>query len=216
MRGRALVLAGALSLLAGAGLAQDAPGNGAPVDLPEVGAGLDPELPVQTIETPPDTQQIVIAPVLTVDQEALFTGSAWGARVQAEFEETGRLIAEENERLAQQLSAEEADLTERRREMEPAEFRQLAEAFDTRATEVRRERAQAVQDLNARAEADRTAYYQAALPIMGQVMTDRGAVAVLDRRTVFVSLDVIDITAELIARIDDQLGDGSTPPPDAD
>ncbi|RMC40594.1 OmpH family outer membrane protein [Paracoccus siganidrum] len=185
-------------------LAIDPPGAGAP---PENGRSGD--LPTRTIRTPDDRPDAVVAPVLTVDQDALFARSAWGRRVQAELDEEGSKIAAENERLANQLAAEEADLTERRKDLDPAEFRRLAEAFDTRATNVRRERAQVVQELNARAEADRDAFYQAALPVMGELMTSRGAVAVLDRRTVFVSLDAIDVTDDLIELLDETLSDGA-------
>ncbi|MBU3031001.1 OmpH family outer membrane protein [Paracoccus marinaquae] len=184
-----------------------------PVVEPEAGADAAPAdgaIPNRTIETGADAPRMAEAPLLTVDQERLFLESAWGRRAQSALEEKGRKIAEENETLAEQLSAEEAKLTEQRATLDPAEFRKLAEAFDSRATTIRRERAQAVQDLNTAADADRTAFYQAALPIMGEMMQERGAVAVLDLRTVFVSLDAIDITSDLVRRLDDRLGDGTT------
>ena len=165
-------------------------------------------LPMQTIEAAPDDAQAMMVPVLTVDENQLFAGSAWGRRMQARLEAEGGKIAAENDRLAAQLSEEEAMLTGQRAALPPAEFRKLAEAFDARATQVRRERAQAVQRLNDWADADRTAFYRAALPVMGEMMQRRHAVAVLDRRTVFVSLDAIDITADLMAELDRILGDG--------
>ena len=168
----------------------------------------DPVLPNSTIEAPADAPQMLVAPILTVDQDELFSASAWGRRTQDTLENRGQTISAENDRLAAQLSQEEAALTQRRGVLDPAEFRRQAEAFDARATRVRRERAQAVKDLNDWAEADRNAFYRAALPMMGEVMQDRRAIAVLDRRTVFVSLDAIDITADLIARLDEELGDG--------
>lgn len=221
MRGRArpVVLLAALFLgmaWAGGASAQDpAPSVPAqpiaPVDriAPADGAGAEGGMPTRTIETPPDSPQMVAAPILTVDQNTLFTGSAWGRRTQSVLEEEGGKIAAENERLAAQLSDEEAALTSRRETLDPAEFRKQAEAFDERATRVRRERAQAVQALNDWAETDRSAFYRAALPVMGEMMQDRRAVAVLDRRTVFVSLDAIDITADLVLRLDERLGDGA-------
>lgn len=168
-------------------------------------------LPNRTIESDGETEGLQVAPLLTVDQERLFTDSQWGQRAQRELEEKGSKIEAENERLAQQLSDEEAELTEKRETLDPAEFRKQAEAFDARATEIRRQRAQVVQELSARAEADRNNFYRAALPVMGEVMQARGAVAVLDRRTVFVSLDAIDITDELIAALDERIGEGTAP-----
>lgn len=202
----AIWLACACLIAGSAVLAQELTDDLAPPEPPNT-----EQLPNRTIETGSDIQTEMKAPVLTVDQERLFVESAWGQRAKEKLEEKGGMIEAENERLAQQLSDEEAELTRKRETMDPAEFRKLAEAFDARATEIRRERAQVVQELNARSEADRNSFYQAALPIMGEVMQRRGAVAVLDRRTVFVSLDSIDITDELIAELDKHIGEGPLP-----
>ncbi|WP_347138758.1 OmpH family outer membrane protein [Paracoccus sp. SSK6] len=199
MRLARLLAAGALLAMAGGAAAQGVPDGTADA----------PELPSRTIRTPADAKPLAGAPILTVDQEALFAASDWGKRTQRVLEEEGGKIEAENERLAAQLSAEEAKLTEQRGTLDPAEFRKQAEAFDIRATEVRRQRAQVVQELNAWAEADRVAFYRAALPLMGEMMQERGAVAVLDRRTVFVSLDAIDLTQDLVTRLNKELGDGA-------
>lgn len=207
---KALAFAALLAFASGAApvLAQDGVTPAAPV--PEQPAPpAAPDIPSRTIEAPNGAAQALQSPILTVDQDVLFATSAWGKRTQAVLEEEGGKIAADNERLADQLSAEEAELTEMRDTLDPAEFRKRAEAFDARATEVRRERAQAVQELNTWAETDRAAFYRAALPLMGAVVQERGAVAVLDRRTVFVSLDAIDVTADLVAQADQQLGDGA-------
>lgn len=214
---RSALLVGALVLAPPAGAQQ--PGSTPPLsDLaaPAPPGLADDAMPSRTIEGNGEPASGPDAPVLTVDQDRLFAESSWGLRAQRELEERGTRIAEENERLATQLSDEEARLTSQRTVLDPAEFRKLAEAFDSRATAVRRERAQAVQDLNAAADADRAAFYQAALPVMGELMQQRGAVAVLDRRTVFVSLDAIDITSDLIRRLDETIGDGSEARPAVD
>lgn len=176
-------------------------------DLPAPQAAA-PELPSRVIPLPADEVAAPASPVLTVDQNRLYLESAWGLRAQATLEERGELVAAENERLTQLLSSEEAALTDRRASLAPAEFRRLAENFDIRATEIRRERAQAVQALNNWADADRAAFYRAARRYMGDLMVERGAVAVLDHRTVFVSFEAIDITEPLILAIDADLGDG--------
>ncbi|WP_265500274.1 OmpH family outer membrane protein [Paracoccus beibuensis] len=166
------------------------------------------DLPNSIIAAPDEAGPLPIAPVLTLDQDALYLSSSWGLRAQARLEAEGEVIAAENERLTELLSTEEAALTAQRATLPAAEFRRLAEDFDRRATQIRRERAQAVQALNAWADADREAFFRAALPVMGEVMQERGAIAVLDRRTVFVSLDAIDITGELITALNASIGDG--------
>lgn len=214
-RGR-VILAAALLLAAPASAQQDpsAPVIPGPQELPAPQAV--PTLPSRTIAQPEAQGRDTISSVLTIDQDALYLQSAWGQRAQARLEAEGERIAAENERLTEMLSGEEAALTRQRPELDPAEFRRLAESFDIRATEIRRERAQAVQALNAWADADRSAFFRAALPVMGEMMQQRGAAALLDRRTVFVSLEGIDITDDLIEALDVDLGDGdgAVPLPD--
>lgn len=199
----ALALVAALGATASAPLAQTGPD---PVPRPPT-AG-DP-LPARVIPGNGGTSPAPSSALLTIDQNRLYLESAWGRRAQAQLEEEGGQIAAENERLTQLLSSEEAALTERRPDLPAAEFRRLAEDFDLRATAIRRERAQAVQALNAWADADRAAFFRAALPHMGQMMAERGAVAVLDYRTVFVSLEAIDITDALLELLDVELADGA-------
>lgn len=176
---------------------------------PELQPAAPAPIPSRTIPLPEEEGPAPVSPVLTVDQDSLYLDSAWGLRAQGVLEAEGARVAEENERLTRMLSSEEADLTRQRATLEASEFRRLAEAFDLRATEIRRERAQAVQALNAWADADRSAFLRAALPVMGEVMQQRGAAVVLDGRTVFVSLEGIDITATLIEALDQALGDGA-------
>lgn len=201
-------------LLAGPATAQqDAPSPQMP-GAADLAAPAD--LPTRVIPLPGEEAAVAVSPVLTIDQNRLYLESAWGQRAEAQLEAEGNLIAAENERLTQLLSSEEADLTDRRGDLDPAEFRRLAENFDIRATEVRRERAQAVQALNGWADADRAAFFRAMLPLMGDMMAERGAVVVLDHRTVLLSLEGIDITEPLIGMVDDRIGDGdgAVPLPD--
>lgn len=217
MRGAGLIAALVLAL-PGAALAQaESPPPGSlsaegGLPAPEMPA---PEMPPSAGDLParmiaqPDPAGFPFSAILTIDQNRLYTQSAWGRRAQNQLEAEGGKIVAENERLTQLLSSEEASLTSQRATLPPDEFRSLAEAFDQRATRIRRERAQAVQALNDWADADRDAFIRAALPYMGDLMSERGAVAVLDYRTVFVSLDAIDITEALTERLDREVGDGA-------
>ncbi|MDO5530105.1 MAG: OmpH family outer membrane protein, partial [Paracoccus sp. (in: a-proteobacteria)] len=106
----------------------------------------------------PDLAQVQ---VLAIDPDRLFAASAWGQRAQALLAELGDEIAAENERLERQFTEEEQALTAARAALAPAEFRRRAEAFDTRAQDVRRDRAEALRALAERAEAERTAFIEA-------------------------------------------------------
>ena len=95
-----------------------------------------PVLPNSTIPSPEEAAES--APILTLDQEVLYLSSAWGLRAQARLEAKGEEVTAENDRLTQLLSSEEARLTEQRSTLPAAEFRELAESFDIRATRIRR------------------------------------------------------------------------------
>lgn len=147
-------------------------------------------------------------PIMTIDLEDLFLNSAWGRRAQADLEARGRTLADENERLATLLSTEERDLTELRKTLPADQFRTRAEEFDKRVVEVRRERENELRELQHSAEATREAFFKATQPLLAQLMQERGAVAVLDQRMVLVSIDAIDVTADLIKRVDEVAGAG--------
>lgn len=153
----------------------------------------------------------VAATVLTVDQEALWRDSAWGRRAQADLQARGEVIAAENDRIAAELEAEDAALTDLRGTLPAEEFRARADAFDERVQQVRRDRDAAAAALRTRIGDERAAFLNASLPVFIEIMGERGAVVVLDRASVFLSADAIDVTADLIARVDAQVGEGPVP-----
>ncbi len=149
-------------------------------------------------------------PLMVIDQEELFLGSLWGKRVQKELETRSHALATENDVLANNLSREEQQLTELRKTLPVEEFRARADEFDKRVVEVRRERDAKARELQQHADNERGAFFQAALPILAKLMQERGAVAVLDQRVLFVSADSIDVTKDLIALVDKAEGAGTS------
>lgn len=147
--------------------------------------------------------------ILTVDIERLFSQSQFGDRLSRDYAEGRADLAAENRRIADALREEELALAAQRPEMDPAVFRVEAEAFDAKAQGIRR-----AQDAKERALEDtlssaRSQFLEATSPILGQLMVDRGAYAILDRRSVLLSLGAIDVTDEAVLRIDSAIGDGS-------
>lgn len=147
--------------------------------------------------------------ILIVDQDALFSASAWGRRVSAETEARAQALAAENRRLEAELSAEEQALTEQRAGMAPEAFRAAADAFDAKAVEIRRTQDAKERDLLRGRDAERQGFFNAAVPVMAEFLQERGASLMLDRRSVFLAADTLDVTDELILRIDAELGDGA-------
>lgn len=155
-------------------------------------------------------------PILTLDQDRLFTGSRFGQAMQTDFDVATQALASENRKIEQELEAEERDLTSRRATLAAAEFRTLAEAFDAKAELARKTQDDKSRALARQMDENKQRFYQAALPILGEMMREAGAVAILNANAIVLSFDRIDMTDEAIAKLDSQLGDGTglaTPAP---
>ncbi len=154
--------------------------------------------------------------MLLLDQERFFADSRFGKRIQEEIDTETRILQTENRELEADLEAEEKSLTERRASLPPEEFRSLAAAFDAKVKDIRKARDAKASDLAARREAARKTFIETAVPVLAQIMSERGAAAIIDRSAVVLSFDRLDITDLAIARIDLQLApEGATeaPPP---
>ncbi|MDE0522955.1 MAG: OmpH family outer membrane protein [Boseongicola sp.] len=144
----------------------------------------------------------VETPVLTIDQDRLLKETRIGASVLAEIEREAQKLVAENQRIQNELIAEERELTDRRAELPPEEFRDLANAFDARVQKHRAEQDEKTRLLNrARDEARRNFIRDAAASIISDIVRARGAFVVLDLRGVVASVDAVDITDEAIRRI---------------
>lgn len=149
------------------------------------------------------------SPIVTLDPERLFAKSQFGQRVTRQFDVASAELLAENRRIEAELGAEEADLTRRRPTLPGAEFRALADAFDARVGRARDEQDSKGRALQRRRDQERQAFLVRVPPILAEVMRGLGAVAILDGRSVFLSVDGIDITAQAVARVDAVLGDGA-------
>lgn len=158
-------------------------------------------------------QQGPQAPLLVVDQEDIFLKSAFGRRIRTELEEASRALSAENRQLEAELTAEERRLTERRSEIPTEDFRREATEFDAKVVRIRTEREARGRDLNRRVEQERKRFLEAALPVLEQLVSETGAVAVLDSRMVLLSSQSINVTEQVIARLDSSLGDGTATEP---
>ncbi len=147
--------------------------------------------------------------VLTIASDRLFSESAFGQRVLLEIEAESAQLAEENERIVAELSSEEKDLTQKRAELPPEEFRPLAQAFDEKVQSHRDGQRAKLDALARRSEESRQTFYALVQPVLIELMRETGAAVVLERANVFLSADTSDITDEAIARINAAIGDGT-------
>ncbi|MHC0052942.1 OmpH/Skp family outer membrane protein [Actibacterium sp. D379-3] len=163
-------------------------------------------------------QDVVRSPIVTVDQERLFTQSAYGQAILDQIEAESAELGAENRRIEAELVAEERALTEQRPTLDPAAFRAMAAAFDEKVVAIRKAQDDKTRALVRRRETAQKDFFTAVLPILTEIVRERGAVAVLETRAVILSADQIDITGAAIERIDQRLmapvsgGDSAAPP----
>ena len=150
--------------------------------------------------------------ILTINPERLFEETAFGRRVQRELETIAQDLSAENRRIEAELNGEEQDLTDRRPGLSIEEFRALADAFDTKVDRIREEQDAKERDLLRRQEMERQRFFGQIGPVLTQILQERNAAVVLDRRNVFISTESADITALAIGRIDAAIGDGAGDP----
>lgn len=160
---------------------------------------------------------VPLAPLLTIDRDRLFTESAYGRRVQEDLLAASRDLASENRTIEAELAAREQELTEMRAALPFEEFRSLADVFDARVTRLRNEQDAKARALQRRRDLERQNFFAAALPVLSQIVREAGAMAILDRGSVFLAADEIDVTTLAIQRLDQALGAGQAvvvPAPD--
>jgi Skp family chaperone for outer membrane proteins len=151
---------------------------------------------------------VVQSDVLVIDIDRLLNETAYGKRLQSEIETARDRLIERNDRIAAELEAEERALTEKRAKTPPEAFRALADAFDEKVSELRRESETLSRELERRRDLAPVQFMRVVQPVLGEVLREADAVVLLDVRSVILRADVADVTDLAIARIDARIGTG--------
>lgn len=157
----------------------------------------------QDAATPPDA-----LPILTLNTERLYEQSRYAQQIRAGLDADTAALNAENDRIVADLTEEERSLTQRRPTLTPDAFRREAQEFDVRVQAIRRARDAKELALQQAQVTARSDFFAAAQRVIGTLMLERGAVVVLDERSVYLSLSAGDITDAAIARVDAALLDG--------
>ena len=171
-----------------------------------------PQTPAPSLPTP---SPAVISGVLIIDQERLFSESRYGGQVKADLDRASALISAQNRKTEQALATEEQALTRKRTTLAPDAFRVLAYDFDARVTALRQESDRTERGLAAWREREQQIFLQAIVPVLGELLQENGADAILDKQSVFLYSERIDVTDRAIARIDARLSDAGLFPDSA-
>jgi Skp family chaperone for outer membrane proteins len=152
------------------------------------------------------------APILTLDQDRFFLESDFGrAAIERERAETAAL-EQENKRIETELVAEEQALTDQRDTLSPEEFSARAVAFDEKVERIRTEQDAKARRLVEARDRERQDFLRLAAPVLGELLGERQATAILDKELVIVSLSAVDITDEAIAKLNAALSEPPAAP----
>lgn len=147
------------------------------------------------------------APVLTIESDRVFAGSQFGRKIAEQIATQRSALAAENRKILAELTAEEIALTNQRELLTPEDFLVLTDAFDEKVTRLRREQDAKQRALEQSSDTAREQFFQAARPILEQIMRDSGAAVMIERRNVVLDVSGINITEIAIAKIDATLLD---------
>lgn len=159
---------------------------------------------------------VPLSPILVIDSDRVFRSSRAGQRIDAELEAQLAALVAENRTIEQDLVAEELALTDQRPSLDPATFRQLADEFDQKVQSIRAAQDAKQRSLQDLRNTENQSFVAAITPILSGIGRERGALVIMERRSVLLSADTIDITEEAIARINaslPEISDPQTPTP---
>ncbi|WP_185960867.1 OmpH/Skp family outer membrane protein [Aliiroseovarius halocynthiae] len=164
-------------------------------------------LPQGAVAQQSETQPV--SQIVTIDRQSLFNLTSYGKRVLASVKAERERLINETRSAEIALEQEERALTDQRAKLDPQSFRVLADAFDSKVSELRREAEVREQGFVKTLESEQSAFFERIGPILGELVRELGAVVILDRRAILLSTSNIDITELAVQRINDRLGDGS-------
>lgn len=145
--------------------------------------------------------------ILIVDRERALSESAPARRL-AETERRQRLeLRAFLDALREELEAEEAEIAELRTASDPQIFEERVRAFDARVREARQTSQRQGEAMQARFAAARRSLSARLDPVLAELMIEKGASLILDRRNVLAAREGADVTDEVIARFNVAVGD---------
>jgi Skp family chaperone for outer membrane proteins len=165
-------------------------------------------------------QQLPPAVIVTVDRQAMIAGSAAAKAAQTELKPKADALQARLQQLSTSLQAEEKTL----RDTAPQQGATPAavQAWQTKARDFETRRQQADQEIQRRQQEIQVSEQwvvrqinDAAQPIISAIMRERGANIAVDEQVTIQHTAALDITKDVIARLDKALPRVSTTPPAA-
>ena len=146
--------------------------------------------------------------ILLLDPERVLNDTVYGQRLLADIQTERDELVAHNRRVEAELEAEEKSLTERRPNLSPEEFRDLADAFDQKVQQLRQDSERMSRDLERQRELIPLQFMRVIEPVLAGILNDSGGVVIMDVRAVLLRSGVADITELAIERVNEQIGEG--------
>jgi Skp family chaperone for outer membrane proteins len=147
-------------------------------------------------------QDVPQGSILTIDQERLFAETEFGKSVIRREEAAARALEAENARIEAELIAEEQELTDRRPTLSAEEFSALAAAFDAKVVRIRSAQDAKARELSRVRDTDRQDFVRTTIPVLGDLLIEKKAVAIIDKSAIILSLTAIDVTDAAVDKVD--------------
>ncbi|WP_300550550.1 OmpH family outer membrane protein [Roseovarius sp.] len=151
---------------------------------------------------------VVQSDILLLDPERVLNDTVYGQRLLADIQTERDELVAHNRRVEAELEAEEKSLTERRPNLSPEEFRDLADAFDQKVQQLRQDSERMSRDLERQRELIPLQFMRVIEPVLAGILNDSGGVVIMDVRAVLLRSGVADITELAIERVNEQIGEG--------
>lgn len=148
-------------------------------------------------------EQLRIPPqILVVDPRAVLEQSEAGREVLALNQAQRVALQAEADAVSEQFEKDELELAARRPLLTREAFAELAEDFDRRVRDARSEQDAKAEDLIKEIEARERAFIEGLNPIYAEILNEIGGAAVIDLRSVILADARLNITQEVIRRLD--------------
>lgn len=149
--------------------------------------------------------QTAAANILVVDTIRIQEQSLAAKAVQTQIRDFETKLQAQAKSAEEKLKAEEVGLKQQQTILAPEQFDVKRREFETKVGNEQRKLQQSQQDFQTAVRNAQGTLLKALEPILKELMTERGANMMVDRRMVLTSSDSLDVTAAVIERLNKKL-----------
>ncbi len=154
---------------------------------------------------PAAVAQTASANILVVDTVRIQEQAAAAKSMQTQIQDFEKKLQAQAKSAEEKLKAEEVGLKQQQTLLAPEQFDVKRREFEAKVGEEQRKLQQVQQDMQVAVRTAQGALLKELEPILKELMTERGANLMVDRRMVLTSSDSLDVTPAVIERLNKKL-----------